>query len=587
MWLRCGPLGEHLGQDPTPAEVFGCDSWCLPSPHTSQLMTTDSKKKKIKFVGELSHVCSQIVLKWLYLARSGRPDILWSINKLARSITKWTKACDKRLNWLISYHSYEWIQTILSCGKYCWALLIGTVSGLWLRGRSGRFEIHFRRNIMRFWKSYICSNKLDETNISSHNSKESGSWWIYMTAYAEFSKKTKMKTILQEKQRIHYSTTIWFTSLFLCTKLWKFQQHKQQWTRNGKFGKNLALNLTKVWSKSEVIDEGRTSSAKVHFASSMDICHLKNAELEAKAPRIQRSSCTPWGCCKRRFWILRSIHWTRTFSILNESWQDYGYHLQIAWLRWTSSRRSISVYPSESGRCSQIIEISKIGVSRHLDSSTTTQMAKIMVHYGRRSRSSYKEFVRSSFGRTNVGKAIWENPIETWLGEHSKLGMSLCSSWKRIILISVCGWHKIGWKETKSWSDVETTQQRSRLGRTNIFLGSCILGLRNKQRYCGQLQNHVWIANFRGWSREITIPSKSSYFFKVLWHGWSCKEVCGTILWVGKQDDSITLQSIYSMHRWPPLQRRRKRIVKCMLSNCSEMLILGKNWTTRYFMVSK
>ena len=51
---------------------------------------------------ELSHVCSQIVLKCLYLARIGRPDILWSVNKLARSITKWTKACDIRLNRLIS-----------------------------------------------------------------------------------------------------------------------------------------------------------------------------------------------------------------------------------------------------------------------------------------------------------------------------------------------------------------------------------------------------------------------------------------------------------------------------------------------------
>ena len=36
------------------------------------------------------------------MARIGRPDILWSVNKLARSITKWTKACDKRLNRLIS-----------------------------------------------------------------------------------------------------------------------------------------------------------------------------------------------------------------------------------------------------------------------------------------------------------------------------------------------------------------------------------------------------------------------------------------------------------------------------------------------------
>ena len=31
-----------------------------------------------------------------------------------------------------------------------------------------------------------------------------------------------------------------------------------------------------------MIDEARTKGAKVHFASLMDICHLKNTELEAK-----------------------------------------------------------------------------------------------------------------------------------------------------------------------------------------------------------------------------------------------------------------------------------------------------------------
>ena len=70
------------------------------------------KEEEMKSVGELSQVCSQIVLKCLYLARIGRPDILWSVNKLARSITKWTKACDKRLNRLISYihHTCEYKQ---------------------------------------------------------------------------------------------------------------------------------------------------------------------------------------------------------------------------------------------------------------------------------------------------------------------------------------------------------------------------------------------------------------------------------------------------------------------------------------------
>ena len=61
---------------------------------------------------ELSHVCSHIVLKCLYLARIGTTWYLWSVNKLARSITKWTKACDKRLNRLISFfhHTCEYKQ---------------------------------------------------------------------------------------------------------------------------------------------------------------------------------------------------------------------------------------------------------------------------------------------------------------------------------------------------------------------------------------------------------------------------------------------------------------------------------------------
>ena len=49
-----------------------------------------------------------------------------------------------------------------------------------------------------------------------------------------------------------------------------------------KLEKISAWNLAKVRSKKEVIDEARTSGAKVHFASLMDICHLKNAELDAK-----------------------------------------------------------------------------------------------------------------------------------------------------------------------------------------------------------------------------------------------------------------------------------------------------------------
>ena len=49
-----------------------------------------------------------------------------------------------------------------------------------------------------------------------------------------------------------------------------------------KLEKNSAWNMTKVRSKKEVIDEAWTKGVKVHFASLVDICHSKNAELEAK-----------------------------------------------------------------------------------------------------------------------------------------------------------------------------------------------------------------------------------------------------------------------------------------------------------------
>ena len=71
-----------------------------------------SKEEEKESVGELSTVCSHIVVKCQYLARIGRPDILWSVSKLARAIIKWTKSCGKRLARLISciHHTSEYRQ---------------------------------------------------------------------------------------------------------------------------------------------------------------------------------------------------------------------------------------------------------------------------------------------------------------------------------------------------------------------------------------------------------------------------------------------------------------------------------------------
>ena len=52
------------------------------------------------------------VLKCLYLARIGGLDILWSVNRRARSDTKWTQVCDRRLTRLIScsHHTNDFRQ---------------------------------------------------------------------------------------------------------------------------------------------------------------------------------------------------------------------------------------------------------------------------------------------------------------------------------------------------------------------------------------------------------------------------------------------------------------------------------------------
>ena len=97
---------ERYGElaNKTTQQLYKVSTTCIDDHHF--------KEEELKSVGELSNTCSQIVLKCLYLARIGRPDILWSVNKLARSITKWTKACDKRLNRLISFihHTCEYKQ---------------------------------------------------------------------------------------------------------------------------------------------------------------------------------------------------------------------------------------------------------------------------------------------------------------------------------------------------------------------------------------------------------------------------------------------------------------------------------------------
>ena len=119
--------------------------------------------------------------------------------------------------------------------------------------------------------------------------------------------------------------------------------HQDQITAKWMNFKN-SSQLTKVGNKKEVIDEARNKGRKVHLASLMDLCHLQNSELDLQYQKYKAA------------------------KVINIKSRLPGFSRQAA--------DAVSAYTQvKNGGCSRIIENSQIGVSRHLDSSTTTQMA--------------------------------------------------------------------------------------------------------------------------------------------------------------------------------------------------------------------
>ena len=118
------------------------------------------KEEKLESVGESSDVCFQIVVKCLYLARIGRPDILWTVNKFARSVTKWTRACDRRLARLISYIHHRRLGS-LQDSDFCWRPWeVKIILGIFLVFSEGRPFVSI---------SWMCKK---QTSVS-HSSRES------------------------------------------------------------------------------------------------------------------------------------------------------------------------------------------------------------------------------------------------------------------------------------------------------------------------------------------------------------------------------------------------------------------------------
>ena len=168
--------------------------------------------------------------------------------------------------------------------------------------------------------------------------------------------------------------TIWYI-IFQRVKRWKFWMRRLQWIRNERSSRKSLLDRWIVKRAEDVILEAqkreKIKSTLLHWWTFV----IFRMPSWTKVPKIQRSSRAQGRQCRRRFWFLCSIHRTRIVSLANDCCKSNGCYCEITRMRGTSIGRSICLYPGKNGRCSQIIENFKIGMSRHLDSSTTTQMA--------------------------------------------------------------------------------------------------------------------------------------------------------------------------------------------------------------------
>ena len=76
-----------------------------------QLTTEDFNNTR-----EVEPICAQIVLACLHVARIGGPGLLWVVNMLARSVTKWNNARAQHIGTIDTSHQpHETSQTVLSC----------------------------------------------------------------------------------------------------------------------------------------------------------------------------------------------------------------------------------------------------------------------------------------------------------------------------------------------------------------------------------------------------------------------------------------------------------------------------------------
>ena len=253
-------------------------------------------------------------------------------------------------------------------------------------------------------------------------------------AHESTRKRTTETQNINNEDSFLWVITILCTSSFLCTTLWRPRMRRPRLTKSGTSWRKNQHGRNETWKANQIF----LNTLRKRQNSSLCIAHglvpPQKLRIGQGVQKRHRTCCATWRLCEWWLTLVCRVHRAGIFRVTHDSRQSSGCHFQTFRVHRTSSWCRIGLYAGQNGRCTIGMKNSQIGMSRYLDSSTKTRMTKIMVQYGKPSRSSRKEFARSRSGRTLVGKAIRERSFGKRLGKVSNWECLFVNQAKGLIL---------------------------------------------------------------------------------------------------------------------------------------------------------
>ena len=156
----------------------------------------------------------------------------------------------------------------------------------------------------------------------------------------------------------------------------------------GKVGENTSMAADKSQRQKEVIEEASNKGRKVHFASLMDLCHLNNSDMEPQHQKYKGRVVLRGDIVKDHsgFYAVFTEQGSAASQMTAAKVMD-----KISRLPGCSGQAADAVSANTQVEMEDAPKLLKIPKSECPDiwnCFTTTHMAKIMVQYGRPSRSS-------------------------------------------------------------------------------------------------------------------------------------------------------------------------------------------------------